>query len=186
MCHVAGRGDTWAEDVGEWIAGPSDPSRIEGFAVEWVGTPPANVALSYGAKFAQRNRRGSSGDIVEDLQEAGNFVGTRGRALPLTGIQLALDGADARHYCIDVKALFLGSPVMQRSGTSIALAGPSGREPLVGLSVAIRVAAKVTQIASAASAASKASVSKATVTKPPDAKRSRVRVFRSSGRQVTA
>jgi len=67
----------------------------------------------------------------------GEFAGTRGRAAPLTALELTLDGPHADNYELRCEALFLGANVMVRSGRSVVLAGPSGREPLVGLKFSI-------------------------------------------------
>jgi hypothetical protein len=121
--HVAGIGDVEAAGQ-EWVAGPAAPSRIEGIAVEWPDRP-AGLALRYAV-------RGQGSDIGR-LAETGAFAGTRGRALPVTGLVLELSGEAAGDHEIVVDALFLGAPVTRTTGRRVTLSGPTAREPLVGL-----------------------------------------------------
>ncbi len=130
--HIAGIGDVYA-NANEWLAGPIAPSRIEGIAIEWP-TKPEGVDIRYSVKTAQPLN--ISGRIVD----LGAFAGTRGRAMPLTNLMLELSGPDASLYQFSVEALFLGSPVMRVSGERVVLSGPTGREPLVGLRVALEEA----------------------------------------------
>jgi hypothetical protein len=130
--HVAGIGDVYA-NASEWLAGPTAPSRIEGISIEWP-TKPEGVDIRYSVKTAQPLN--ISGRIV-DLEA---FAGTRGRAMPLTNLMLELSGPDAPLYQFSVEALFLGSPVMRVSGERVVVSGPTGREPLVGLRVALEEA----------------------------------------------
>jgi hypothetical protein len=129
--HVAGLGDvTVGSD--EWIAGPSAPSRIEGIAISWPDQP-AGVELRY-AVNATRS--------APKLSGLGSFAGTRGHARPVTGLTLELSGANASDLQLRVEALFLGSPTTRASGKRIAIAGVSGREPLVGLRLRVEPVAK--------------------------------------------
>src|ERR1700678_896166 len=123
--HIAGIGDVYA-NANEWLAGPTAPSRIEGISIEWP-TKPEGIDIRYSVKTAQPLN--ISGRIVD----LGAFVGTRGRAMALTGLMLELSGPDAPLYQISAEALFLGSPVMRESGERVVVSGPTGREPLVGL-----------------------------------------------------
>ncbi len=127
--HIAGIGDVYG-NANEWLAGPTAPSRNEGISIEWP-TKPEGVDIRYSVKTAQPLN--ISGRIVD----LGAFAGTRGRAMPLTNLMLELSGPDASVYQFSVEALFLGAPVMQASGERVVLSGPTGREPLVGLRVAL-------------------------------------------------
>src|SRR5207244_8871694 len=62
----------------------------------------------------------------------GDYAGTRGRALPIVGITVAMTGAGASHLRLTAEAVFLGAPVMRMSGSQVEMSGPTGREPLVG------------------------------------------------------
>ena len=130
--HVAGIGDVYA-GANEWLAGPTAPSRIEGISIEWP-TKPEGVDIRYSVKTAQPLN--ISGRVV-DLEV---FAGTRGRAMPLTNVMLELSGPDASFYRFSLEALFLGSPVMRATGERVVVSGPTGREPLVGLRVALEEA----------------------------------------------
>jgi hypothetical protein len=130
--HVAGIGDVRAT-ANEWLAGPTAPSRIEGISIEWP-TKPEGVDIRYSVKTAQPL------NISGRIADLGAFAGTRGRAMALTGVMLELSGPDASLYQFSSEALFLGSPVMRATGERVVLSGPTGREPLVGLRVALHEA----------------------------------------------
>jgi hypothetical protein len=125
LAHVARRGDVTAQR-GEWICGPDSPAAIEGLEVRWPNKP-ADVELHYTLTVGQDHRQ----RLME--KTSGQFAGTRGKALPIVGITLALSGAAAAAYELCGDALFENSPVMSKSGLEIAFSGPTGREPLVGL-----------------------------------------------------
>lgn len=125
--HVAGIGDVVVRP-GEWIAGPSAPSRIEGLLLHWPNKPQS-IDLQY--KVAVGGPKPMQTPVVS----AGTFAGTRGRALPLVGATLELCGQHSAKHQLEVEALFLGSPQMRMTGQRIVLSGPTGREPLVGLRV---------------------------------------------------
>jgi hypothetical protein len=129
--HVAGLGDVTV-GADEWIAGPTAPSRIEGIAIEWPERP-AGVELRYAVNSTRAAPRMSS---------IGTFVGTRGRAGPITGCTMELSGPRAGDLQLCVEALFLGSPTTRATGKRIAIGGVTGREPLVGLRLRVEAVAK--------------------------------------------
>ena len=161
--HVAGRGDVFV-GADEWIGGPAAPSRIEGLAIEWP-TRPRGLMLRYAVMTARP-------DVTSNAPvEIGTFAGTRGRALPLLGLMLEISGASALGYELAAEAAFLGAPIMRARGEKLMLAGPTGREALVGIRL------KVEQITTTPHP--KAPPPKpAPATSPPG----RVRVFRSSNK----
>ena len=182
--HIAGIGDVYA-NANEWLAGPAAPSRIEGISVEWP-TKPESVDIRYSVKTAQPL------DISGRNVDLGAFAGTRGRAMALTGLMLELAGPDASLYRFSVEALFLGSPVMRVSGERVVMAGPTGREPLVGLRVALLEADsqndRVTQSNRAARSDQKSQPRRnpgSPVQGPPPSS-GRVRVFRSRPKEKPA
>lgn len=65
--------------------------------------------------------------------EAGTFVGTGGRALPLVEMLLELSGTSAAQYELVAEAAFLGVPILRACGEKLTLAGPTGHEALVGI-----------------------------------------------------
>lgn len=126
--HVAGIGDV-VVPAREWIAGPSAPSRIEGIAIEWP-RKPGGIELQYAVKLAKANAQSG-------MVGLGSFVGTRGRAMPITSIVFELSGEESADCQLNVEALFLGSPAVRSTGQRIVVSGPTAREPLVGLRVDI-------------------------------------------------
>ena len=127
--HLSGLGDVRVA-ANEWLGGPTTPARIEGIALE---TPdlPGSIRLRYSV------RTGGARPIATPMIDAGTFAGTRGRALPLVGVAFEISGPGVSQYAIVSEAIFLGSSVIRVSGQKVVLAGPTGREPLVGLQVSI-------------------------------------------------
>jgi hypothetical protein len=152
-----------------WIAGPASPSRIEGIALDWADRPEG-VEIRYAVQFLKG--QAGSGKMVS----LGAFAGTRGRAMPLTGVVLEMAGNN--EYEFVAEALFLNAPTLRAIGQRVVLSGPTGREPLVGLRIAIERADR--EIA----ASSKSAPPAKPASKPAGS--SRVRVFRSRPRQTTA
>jgi hypothetical protein len=159
--HVAGRGDVLV-GANEWVGGPSAPSRIEGIAIEWPGKP-RDLTVRYAVRTARSNL-GSETPV-----ELGAFAGTRGRALALVGVLIELSGPAAVGYELAVDAVFLGSQATSARGQKIVLAGPTGREPLVGIRLRIEQIVEPSELKSAPVRTSKPQPS------------GRVRVFRSTG-----
>jgi hypothetical protein len=127
--HVAGLGDVIV-GADDWIAGPKAPARVEGVSIDWPDMPKT-LGLRYSAKI------GGQRPVTTAFVEAGQYVGTRGRALPLIGLTIELTGIKATKYCIVSDAIFQGSPLTRVSGRCVVLAAPTGREALLGLRVAI-------------------------------------------------
>jgi hypothetical protein len=160
--HVAGRGDVIV-GPNAWIAGPTAPSRVEGVALEWPDKP-TGVSIRYAVQFA--NGQAGSGRMVP----LGTYAGTRGQALPLTGVVLEMSGTDELEFVAD--AGFLNAPTLHAVGKRVVLSGPTNREPLVGLRIGIARIAIAEQV-----------VTSAAPRKP--AAPARVRVFRSRPRQAS-
>jgi hypothetical protein len=127
--HVASIGDVVVR-ANEWLAGPSAPSRIEGISIEWPGKPE-DVDICYSVKTARPQT------ASERQMNLGSFAGTRGKAMPIVGMMLELSGPGAPNLQFNVEAIFLGAPATRVTGGRIVLSGPTGREPLVGLRVAL-------------------------------------------------
>jgi hypothetical protein len=72
------------------------------------------------------------------MVDLAGFAGTRGRALPLTGVVLEMSGGAALNCQFLAEALFLSSPILRAVDQRVVLSGPTGREPLVGLRVSIQ------------------------------------------------
>jgi hypothetical protein len=157
--HVSGLGDVVVND-NEWIAGPSAPSRIEGISIEWPDKP-ADLDIHYAVKLAKP--QAASGQKMG----LGSYAGTRGKAMPVVGLMLELSGPGSPEFQLAVEAIFLGAPATRITGKRVVASGPTGREPLVGLRLAVENAAVVARPQPKSSAGKSA--------KPA----SRVRVFRS-------
>jgi hypothetical protein len=127
--HVSGIGDI-VVDSGEWLAGPSAPSRIEGISIDWPGKP-ADLDINYAVKTAKPQT--TSGRKMP----MGSFAGTRGRAMPIVSLMLDMSGSGAADFEFSVEAIFLGSPAMHITGQHVVASGPTGREPLVGLRIGL-------------------------------------------------
>jgi hypothetical protein len=80
---------------------------------------------------------GGSRPIMGQFVETGVFAGSRGNALPLVGMTIEIEGSAAFGRQLVVESVFLGSPPTKIVGRRVVLAGPTGREPLVGLRVRI-------------------------------------------------
>lgn len=122
--HLARRGDVRVGS-GEWLGGPAAPLPIEGVAVAGV---PSSLGLEYQVRSGVRKVQWSP------WVPAGSFAGSRGRAIPLLGIRFRLGSTGAE---LRAEALFLGSPVVSRSGAEVELVGLSDRDPMVGLSLSL-------------------------------------------------
>ena len=131
--HLAGIGDVMV-GPGQWLAGPSAPSRIEGIAISWPSMPP-DLNVRYAVKLSKPL------PISGHMVDLGAFAGTRGRGLPITGMVLKMSGPGASRCRFVVEAAVLGSPIKRLIGRRIALSGPTDREALVGLRVNIEAVA---------------------------------------------
>jgi hypothetical protein len=163
--HVAGIGDIIV-NANEWIAGPKAPSRIEGFAIQWP-TKPRDLDIRYAVKTAAQTG-------IARMVELETFTGTRGRALPVTGIVIELSGSGASAAEIVAEAVFLSAPILRAVGQRVVLTGPTGREPLVGLRLAIQRTG-----VSASRAPGTGDASAATSRYSETSTKGKVRVFRS-------
>jgi hypothetical protein len=129
LAHVSRRGDV-VSPAGEWICGPDYPMAIEGIEIRWPHRPPG-LEITTSVSVRKNGLRNLPTTLT------GGFAGTRGRAAPITSIELSLTGERAKDFALRSDALFLGSAVQSKRGRSISLIGPTGREPLVGLRLSI-------------------------------------------------
>jgi hypothetical protein len=71
----------------------------------------------------------------------GSFAGTKGRALAIASLGLALSGAGAAAWSFDVEALFQDGRSNQQMrharGATLVVTGANGRQALVGLRISI-------------------------------------------------
>jgi hypothetical protein len=141
--HVTGFGDQ-VVNANEWVAGPTRPLRIEGISIDWPGKS-RDLEIRYAVKTAKPQA------VSGRAMGLGSFAGTRGKAMPIVGLMLEISGPSAGSLQFVVDAIFLGAATTRISGRRIVAAGPTGREPLVGLRVALEKvpAAKRSQAKSA-------------------------------------
>jgi hypothetical protein len=128
LAHVSRRGDI-VVPAGQWICGPDLPMAIEGLEIRWPSRP---AGIEIAAKAS--HQRGGAAVIEGGID---GFLGTRGKASPLTSLVLSLQGPGSDDLTLRCDALFLGLPVMTVSGRSCVLRGTTGSEPLVGLRLAV-------------------------------------------------
>lgn len=127
--HLSRLGDVVVAS-NEWLGGPGFPGRIEGFSIDWPRSA-SGVSLRYAAASS-----GQSPSAAQ-MAGAGQFVGTRQQARPVVYVSFQLDGPNAGSYELVVDGLFTGQGVQNQRGRSITMTGLSGREPLIGLRVAV-------------------------------------------------
>lgn len=175
LCHVAGKGDVTAAG-GQWIAGPENPARIEGIALS-AEADDSRLRLRYRVRYEEKKSRDGAKNLNRDFVSLGEYAGTKRRALAIVGLDIEVDEPYA-DYEVTARALFLGSPVVEKVGASVQLSGPSGREPLIGLSVAITPVRSTRANGNHQGLMKSSSSADDRSLKP--AQGSRVRVFRSS------
>lgn len=166
LAHVSRRGDI-VIPAGDWICGPEYPMAIEGLEIRWPNRP-RGLEITTSVSVSKNGLRNLPAVLT------GSFAGTRGRATPITGIELSLAGERAEDFVLRSEALFLGSVVQTKRGRSISLRGPSGREPLVGL----RLSIDGVSTGDAAQAVSVASIQELPKSRSNWSAGGRVRVFR--------
>jgi hypothetical protein len=136
-------------------------------ALEWPDKP-ADLDIRYAVQLA--NAQPGSSKMVP----LGIFAGTRGRALPLIGVVLEMGCNSELQFAAE--AIFLSAPTLRAIGRRVILSGPTGREPLVGLRIAVERTASFGAAEEVARPAAPHT--------PADS--GRVRVFRSRPRQEAA
>jgi hypothetical protein len=123
--HIERRGDVRVTD--DWLGDPTGSARLEGFAIAWKNRPQ-DVDLAYTCRI---EGIGQTPAIF-----SGGYAGTRQRAVPITGLSLALAGPKSTDFELSGQVVFAGcSPRAITPGQ--ALSGPQGSEPLVALRVCI-------------------------------------------------
>jgi hypothetical protein len=178
LAHIARRGDVVVPG-GEWICGLDLPMAIEGLEIRWPGKPDGIDIVSRATVNARGHR------TLPD-QRTGAFLGTRGRAAPITTLSLSLAGMRADEYSLTCDALFLGQSVTSVSGASCLLTGATGYEPLVGLRLSV-LSPEVRHARSRNSVVTEAPAARGMPALPPTPRTtqpSSVRIFRSPNRRA--
>lgn len=123
--HIERRGDVTV--TGSWLGDPAGQHRLEGFALNWEDMPKG-VTLAYSCR--------SGTDAEPQIGVAGQFVGTRRQAKPITAVAFVLSGPRANEFELSGHVAFAGSsPLAVVPGQE--LSGPSGAEQLVALQLVI-------------------------------------------------
>ena len=130
--HIERRGDVVVHN--DWLGTPTSTQRIEGFSISCEGLP-AGVSLGYSCRSDQQ--------ATPQVALAGNFVGTRRQAKPITAVAFNLGGAKSADYALSGSVVFAGQPPIAIV-TGQELRGLTGREPLVALRLSISPAPRET------------------------------------------
>jgi len=123
--HIETRGDVVVENG--WLGAPNTLLRLEGFSVDWKDQPQ-DVSLAYLCRSGKNSE--------PQIALAGQFVGTRRQAKPITSVAFALTGQRAAHYELSGQAVFGGQPPLTVAPDK-ELTGPNGTEQLVALRLVI-------------------------------------------------
>ncbi len=97
VAHIERTGDV-GHRFGEWVGEPGNKMAVEGFSLTAPdGLTPAD--LTYQAVLGR--------GWLSPWNEAGQFCGSRGMALPILGFKVKLSDAAAKRYTLSVSATFL-------------------------------------------------------------------------------
>ncbi|QEI08385.1 hypothetical protein FXN63_23020 [Pigmentiphaga aceris] len=121
---VQGRGAVMAaSNANDWLGNPEGQHALEGFAITWADQP-SGVELIY---------TGRTRDLGQlPATRSGSYLGTRNQQQPIYSISFILAGPRADEYELSGQVAFSGQPP-QALQPGLALAGPTGREPLIAL-----------------------------------------------------
>ncbi len=122
--HVERLGDVCI--TGGWLGQPGTALRLEGFAISWLDQPE-------GVDLAYMCRTGNSEPMVG---LAGQYVGTRRQARPITTVAFTLTGPKAGHYQLSGQVVFTGNPPVNILPEQ-ELSGKHGTEQLVALNLVV-------------------------------------------------
>jgi hypothetical protein len=115
IAHIQRTGDV-GESFGSWVGEPGSEMAIEGFSL----TAPADLAASDITYQAVLGR-----GWLSPWNEAGQFCGSRGMALPILGFKLKLSEAAAKRYNLSVSATFLDGTTLDDLGSEDSIEAPS-------------------------------------------------------------
>ena len=123
--HIQNQGDVISEQG--MLGNPQVNARIEGFVLEWPNKPN-DVELFYTCTSGLNSHN--------QPQPSGQFVGTKGKAAPITSLTFWIQGKGAERYQLAGKVVFAGGKVLPIE-TGKALTGPSGSEPLISMQIGV-------------------------------------------------
>lgn len=119
VAHIANVGDVSVK-TGDWARGSGANQPIEGLLL------PAENNVNIVVRDA------NTGQVAHP----GQFLGSRGRARPLTGLEIWIDGPE-RDQRLEVEALYERAGFCKEVGTSVEIAGVDGSDALIGLKVTV-------------------------------------------------
>lgn len=124
MAHIQGQGAVEITSLhDDWLGDPTSTQVLEGFNIAWPDMPQG-VQLIYTCRIQSLGQMPAT--------RAGNYVGTRGKGLPIHSVSFLLAGPRAGEFELSGQVAFSGHPP-QALQPGLALAGPTGREHLVAL-----------------------------------------------------
>lgn len=115
IAHIQRTGDV-GESFGSWVGVPGSEMAIEGFSL----TAPSDLTASDITYQAVLGR-----GWLSPWNEAGQFCGSRGMALPILGFKLKLSEAAAKRYELSVSATFLDGTTLDDLGSEDSIEAPS-------------------------------------------------------------
>jgi len=113
--------------------------------LEWP-SKPGGLDIRYAVKTAKANA--ASGRLAP----LGAFAGTRGRAMPIVGVNLELSGAQASALEFAAEAFFLGAPAMRMTGKRVQVSARPGASRSSVLKLGLQQVAKGEEMEMAAPA----------------------------------
>lgn len=123
--HIANLGDNKVSG-GQWLGAAGAKSPIEGFQINWPRCP-------VGVKLMQCDL--SSGQTCQ----AGDFLGSRGQAKPMSGFELWLEGRVPEELSLSVEAVFERRGTVKKQAKWVEMTGADAMDPLIALKFDVRV-----------------------------------------------
>ena len=115
IAHVQRTGDV-GQSFGEWIGKPGSQMAVEGFSL----TAPAGLEpgdITYQAVLGR--------GWLSPWNDAGQFCGSRGMALPILGFKIKLSDAAAKRFTLSISASFLDGTKLNDLGSEDSVEAPS-------------------------------------------------------------
>ncbi|MCB8878979.1 hypothetical protein ACELLULO517_01945 [Acidisoma cellulosilytica] len=115
IAHIQRTGDV-GKSFGDWMGEPGSEMAIEGFSLTAPeGLEPGDI--TYQAVLGR--------GWLSPWNEAGQFCGSRGMALPILGFKLKLSEAAAKRFTLSISASFLDGTKLDDLGSDESVEAPS-------------------------------------------------------------
>ncbi|MCB8874029.1 hypothetical protein [Acidisoma silvae] len=115
IAHVQRMGDL-GKSFGEWMGEPGSQLAVEGFSLAAPeGLEPGDI--TYQAVLGR--------GWLSPWNEAGQFCGSRGMALPILGFKVKLSDAAAKRFTLSISASFLDGTKLDDLGSEESVEAPS-------------------------------------------------------------